>query len=259
MSVVQGPSSGELMYDILVHDATSPGSGPLVFRTDGLINDDGAESPLGRGTRVWRVKRLVDGEPDDSAPGRVLKDSWVDEDRDREGEILEKILDTPGLDKTEQQALAELFLTQVVSGDVLIDRKPDSTRGFLNGVTDIPSTKLFTLRVSSDHKPSHKDDKPGPNTLSIATATDSQRVAILKYSSKRHYRIVFVEECEPLSKQTSLRMVFDCLCDITTGMTQNIVQEIITDREADRIECFAFTWAWVGSSRHKYWQHTLRP
>ena len=75
------------MYDILVHDAKSPNSEPLVFRTDGLINDDGAKSPLGRGTRVWRVKRLVDGEPDASAPGRVLKDSWVDEDRDREGEI----------------------------------------------------------------------------------------------------------------------------------------------------------------------------
>ena len=84
MEVVQRPSSGELMYNILVHDAKSPNSEPLVFRTDGLINDDGAKSPLGRGTRVWRVKRLVDGEPDDSAPGRVLKDSWVDEDRDRE-------------------------------------------------------------------------------------------------------------------------------------------------------------------------------
>ena len=217
MRVVQGPSSGELMYDILVHDAKSPNSEPLVFRTDGLINDDGAKSPLGRGTRVWRVKRLVNGEPDDSALGRVLKDSWVDEDRDREGEILEQILDTPGLDDLVQQALAELFLTQVVSGDVVIDGKPDSTRDFLDGVTDIPAERVFPLTVPSDHKPSHRDDQDAPL---IVPATDSERAKILKYSKKRHYRIVFVQECEPLSEQTSLHKVFKCLWDITTSMTQ---------------------------------------
>ena len=217
------------MYDILVHDAKSPNSEPLVFRTDGLINDDGAKSPLGRGTRVWRVKRLVDGEPDASARGRVLKDSWVDDDRDREGEILEQILDTPGLSVTTQRTLAELFLTQVVSGDVVIDGEPDRTRGFLDGATDIPAANLFPLRVASDHKPSHKDGHPGSDAPSIVPATDSERVAILKYSRKQHYRIVFVQECEPLSKQTSLRTVFKCLCDITTGMIQTDIWGICAD------------------------------
>ena len=217
------------MYNILVHDAKSPNSEPLVFRTDGLINDDGAKSPLGRGTRVWRVKRLVDGEPDASARGRVLKDSWVDEDRDREGEILERILDTPGLDDLVQQALAELFLTQVVSGDVVIDGKPDSTRDFLDGVTEIPAERISPLTVPSAHKPSQKGGQPGSDAPLIVPATDSERVAILKYSRKQHYRIVFVQECEPLSKQTSLRTVFKCLCDITTGMIQTDIWGICAD------------------------------
>ena len=226
MEVVQGPSSGELIYNISVHDAKSPSSEPLVFRTDGLINDDGAKSPLGRGTRVWRVKRLVDGEPDDSARGRVLKDSWVDEDRDREGDILRQILDTQGLDELLQKALVKLFPTQVVSGDVVIDGKPDSTRDFLDGVTDIPAERVFPLTVSSDHKPSHKDGQPGSDAPLIVPATDSERVAILKYSKKRHYRIVFVEECKPLSEQTSLHTVFRCLWDITASTSQNdFIQE----------------------------------
>ena len=220
----EGPSSGELMYDILVHDAKSPGSEPLVFRTDGLINDDGAKSPLGRGTRIWRVKRLVDGEPDDSARGRVLKDSWVDEDRDREGEILEKIIRQQGISDSIRSALAGLFLTHVVSGDVLIDGKPDSTRSIVTGAEEIPRSKLFLLSVPLSHKPSHNDHTPHSTTQSnhsIAPATPTQRAKIVRYSQKQHHRIVFVEECEPLSKQTSLLNVFKCLANMTNGMYFN--------------------------------------
>ena len=219
MTIIQEPDIGPSIYNITVHDTNSEDSEPFVFRTDGLINDDGAKSPLGRGTRVWRVARLVDGKLDTSSLGRVLKDAWVDEDRDREGKILENIINESESEE-ERQIIAALFLTPVVSGDVIVEGKPDSTRGCITGATKIPDTTLFPLQVPSDHKASHNNNTTSSNTQSprIVPATEEQRAKILKYSQKQHHRIVFVEECVPLSKQTSLLQVFTCLITITEGM-----------------------------------------
>ena len=212
MTIVQEHNTGPSTYDITVRDANSK---PFVFRTDGLINDDGAKSPLGRGTRIWRVARIVDGKLKPSEPGRVLKDSWVDEDREREGDILNKIITEP----EPNEGITELFLTPVVSGDVAIDGKPDCTRGCSAGI-DIPTTTLFQLRAPPEHKPSHTNST-GTQQLRIAPATEEQRLKILKYSQKQHYRIVFVEECEPLSKQTSLYKIFKCLVNVSNGTLSN--------------------------------------
>lgn len=76
----------ELMYDITVRAA----SGSVVFRTKRLISDIGARSIRGRGTRVWEAIKVADG----AASGEhsvALKDSWVDADRMREADILEKL------------------------------------------------------------------------------------------------------------------------------------------------------------------------
>ena len=221
MTIVGKSASGELIYDITVHNAKADNSESFVFRTDGLINDDGAQYLIGRGTRIWRVNRLVDGKPNPLAPGRVLKDSWVDEDLDREGDILQSIVNEPGVSEEKQQVIAALFLTPVVNGDVVIEGKRDSTHGCITDATVIPDATPFPVRIPPGHQPSHKDGMADPTTQSfhqIVPATEGQRAEIRNRSRKQHYRIVYVEECEPLSKQTSLLKVFKCLKDMTSGV-----------------------------------------
>ncbi|KAI0093431.1 hypothetical protein BDY19DRAFT_923656 [Irpex rosettiformis] len=224
MTLVKASTTGECIYDITVHDVKGKSEGekpvPIVFRTAGLINDDGTKSPLGRGTRVWRVRRLVDGKPDATAPGRVLKDSWVDEDREREGNILQQIIGQPDISDTVRKALVALFLTAVAFGDVVIGGCPDGTRSLITRGADVPDTNMFSMEAFG-HISSHKRGTTSSSLLlqcSTIPASDNLRRKVIKYFKKRHYRIVFAEECEPLSKTTSLHDVFTSLLRMTNGL-----------------------------------------
>lgn len=230
MTVFKEKSAGASIYDITVHHVIGGLIQPVVFRTAGLLNDDGAKALRGRGTRIWRVRRLVDGKPDEQADGRVLKDSWIDQDRLQEGEILRQITNDPSIDDVAKEALTKLFLTPVASGNVIIEEHPDKTRGPLSIDADVPNTTVFPLEVV-DHKSTHsctagtgaKSQSTTQSSTSIVTATSDQRLRILKYSVKQHCRIVYMEECEPLSSQKSLRNVFLSLCSMSYGTFIRIV------------------------------------
>ncbi|KAI0088534.1 hypothetical protein BDY19DRAFT_906556 [Irpex rosettiformis] len=228
MTVVKGEGDDStLVYDIVLHHDPVEGgreeADPIVVRTVYLINDDGVKYPLGQGTRVWRVDRLIHGKVDESAPGRVLKESWVDEDREREGDILEQIKSQPDVATNENVKLAfdGLLLTPVASGDVLIGDLPDSTRGLITRGADIPDTaELFSLQVPNSHQPSHTvhgSVSAAETQLSITPCTVRLRQKLIRNLKKRHYRILLAEECKPLSKETSLHNVFLGLAEITDG------------------------------------------
>ncbi|KAI0086085.1 hypothetical protein BDY19DRAFT_996268 [Irpex rosettiformis] len=230
MTVVKGKGDDStLVYDIVLHHDPVEGgreeADPIVVRTVYLINDDGVKYPLGRGTRVWRVDRLVHGRVDESAPGRVLKEGWVDEDREREGNILEQIKNQPGVIADDDLKLAfdGLLLTPVASGDVMIGDHPDSTRGLITRGADIPDTaEMFSLKVPDSHQPSHTargTDSAAETQISIAPCTVRLRQKLIRNLKKRHYRILLAEECKPLSKETSLHNVFLGLAEITDGLS----------------------------------------
>lgn len=265
MTVFEERSAGASIYDITVHHVVGGLIEPVVFRTAGLLNDDGAKALRGRGTRIWRVTRLVDGNPDDQADGKVLKDSWIDQDRLQEGEILRQITNDSSIDDATREALTKLFLTPVVSGNVIIEEHPDTTRGpnFIDA--DIPETSVFPLDVVN-HISSHgrttgtgaKSWSTAQDSTSIVPATSEQRLRILKYSVKQHCRIVYKEECEPLSSQTSLRNVFVSLCLISYG-TLNYIGSDILDKFLTRDHrAVRYAYQRVGASRHQYRQYTLR-
>ncbi|KAI0093394.1 hypothetical protein BDY19DRAFT_990038 [Irpex rosettiformis] len=217
MTLVKASATGECVYDITVHDVKGKGKAglpvPIVFRTAGLINDHGTNSLLGRGTRIWRVRRLVDGKPDATSPGRVLKDSWVDEDREREGDILQQITGQPDISDTVRKALVALFLTPIACGDVLVKGRPDGTRSLITRGAHVPDTGMFSLKAFG-HIPSHTQC----TTSSIVPTPGYQQRNIANHFKKQHYRIVFAEECEPLSQKTSLRDVFTSLLRMTNGL-----------------------------------------
>ena len=92
-----------------------------LFETENLLFDAGAEAVRGRGTRVWKVREVVGGKP--TGPLMVLKDSFVNEDRPREGKTTKKIVES--LPEGDKRRLN--FLTVVVHGDVVINDRPDTT------------------------------------------------------------------------------------------------------------------------------------
>ncbi|KAI0094207.1 hypothetical protein BDY19DRAFT_1044128 [Irpex rosettiformis] len=154
------------------------------------IANDGVKYPLGRCTRVWKVVRLTDGKVNKSARGKVLKDSWVDEDREREGEILDRIKNQPEVEEDEDMkpAFDGLPLTAVASGD--------------------PS---HTVR---------RADSVAESRISIVpTSVHLQQELSISRLEKRHYHILFAEECKPLLEETSLRTVFRALTEITDSLS----------------------------------------
>jgi hypothetical protein len=60
---------------------------PRRFRTTQILSSYGAESLRGRGTRVFEAVE-IDGNGDPNGSPVVLKDTWVDSDRTREGNII---------------------------------------------------------------------------------------------------------------------------------------------------------------------------
>ena len=99
-------------------------SDPLTYRTLALITDSGAFDLLGRGTRVWKAVRIVNGE-ETGAPV-VLKDAWVDSDREREGDIHWRRLHSDYFER-ERPELKEHFIAVEVHGDVMLMGSADCT------------------------------------------------------------------------------------------------------------------------------------
>lgn len=70
--------SGKRLYKIAVNE--------IEYTANAILADFSTDSPLGRATRVWRVKG-----PDGKLC--VLKDIWVDEGRPLEYDVYNKILE----------------------------------------------------------------------------------------------------------------------------------------------------------------------
>ncbi|KAI0689963.1 hypothetical protein BC835DRAFT_217918 [Cytidiella melzeri] len=230
MTMVAAEETKIPTYDITVRVVETTGEGQnkvetvedRVFRTKYLINGDGAKSLRGRGTRIWKVQEVEGGEEDADSSG-VLKDVWVDEDRQREGDILEEIRDQPNLNDTDSEELKRLLLTPIARGDVFIDGVCDDTRTLITRGATIPeNSKRFHLDIPLSHQPSHARTTVTadiPVTGNIFLPAPTERIQrLVKYHRKRHYRIVFKEECKPLSKATSLLQVFSALFSITIGL-----------------------------------------
>ena len=209
-------ASGALQYDIVVRQDDD--CSIVTYRTKRMISNIGADTLRGRGTRVWEVVELDDnGEERDSSTTCVLKDSWVDENMRREGEIHRHIradAAAKGLESPENVAMGACLLTVNTYGDVFIDNQPDKTRHW-----DLPSRMNF-IKVKVEPKTSSKakSDWTPVGAIMVQNETTSDHSVSMSAASffptKVHHRIVFKEVGKTIRELSSLRRVFRRLTEV---------------------------------------------
>ena len=171
-------------YEILVQSANGA---TQTFRTYGVLHDGGGDEPVGRGTRVWKVRRVEHGE----AFGELvaLKDAWVDNHREREGCIDSRIRQSAlSLPDADRDRLEKCLLTVVTHGDVLV-----------NGAAD--HTRLITI-AGSAVPVGHANKRGGPRSAPTL---------------QTHYRIVYQEIGTPLRDEPSLAVIYKALAEVCGG------------------------------------------
>ena len=109
-------------YDITVR---TTGGAYQTYRTKKLLSDGGGVYLHGRGTRVWEAVRLENGVETDEIV--ALKDSWVDEYREREGSINARI-SRMAASQEDCDKMGDSVVQVAAYGDVVIAGVPDRTR-----------------------------------------------------------------------------------------------------------------------------------
>ena len=118
---------GSHQYDISVRltDGTCQ-----VYRTKGLLSETGDVYLQGRGTRVWKAVRIEgDAETGDLV---AIKDSWVDEYREREA-LLNARIRKAATTGDETKRMEEMTVRVLAHGDVYIAGTLDRTKTDLEG------------------------------------------------------------------------------------------------------------------------------
>ncbi|KAI0922893.1 hypothetical protein AcV5_009760 [Taiwanofungus camphoratus] len=203
---IQYHSDGTPRYDITV---CTPEAEEVVYRTIGVLSDVGANAPLGRGTCVWEARKVV-GNKEYSDPV-ALKDSWIDSDRDRKGDLSASLRDSASSEEDREDIDAH-FLTVLHHGDVYIDGNADDTRTLMTRSMEILSEcSRYNVQISPE------DILSGSNTGTGHYRTPqeyNQEMIEPMHHPKAHYRIVFKEVCKPLYKITSLALILKVLSHI---------------------------------------------
>ena len=166
-------SDGSIQYDICVPSSSGEAQ---VYRTIGVLYDGGLGPLCGRGTRVWKARRLDEAGKMVGDPV-ALKDSWVDQHREREGAISSRIRESSAsLESEDFELLSETLLTVLDHGDILVSGHLDCTR-----------------------------------PIAIHNKSKAARPVQV------HYRIVHAEVGMPLHEETSLHVIYQALTDICGG------------------------------------------
>jgi hypothetical protein len=181
------------------------------FRTLRLISSYGAEPLRGRGTRVFKVIEIDQSECYKGLPV-VLKDIWIDNDRTKEGFILEQLhLEADDEDK---QLVERHFLNTVCHGYVWTDDATlDDTNNTLMRGLDLTTYKTFKLQKGSLQRYPLATGSEGLLAVSRFRAPHSHA----RYSPKTHYRIVFEEDGITIDRITSLPEVMKALTETARG------------------------------------------
>ncbi|KAF9069414.1 hypothetical protein BDP27DRAFT_726280 [Rhodocollybia butyracea] len=230
--------NGRRQYQIIVDGET--------YTTVSILSDSAADSPLGRGTRVWKVV-------DKDGNTRVLKDVWLDFDRQDEQEIRNAILDdVHELDKKKGTQYAEelekRMLTILSSWRVTVDddcKVMDDTlavmlRGYNPVNVEIPMVDLITPRKPADagqqsvgpedqdqstttssrtsRKSSHQESTIGPRRTLIRNTRNEADQRALADRRRYHYRVVFKECPTPLYDERSLDSILTAVVEVVKAL-----------------------------------------
>ena len=182
----------EVQYEITILCGTEE----HVYRTISLLANTNPDIIHGRGTRVWKAMKIENGA--EVGEPIALKDSWVDDELEREGTTYENILSSSSSSKT-QATLRKNLLTVLAHGEVLI-----------NGVVDQVQATL-SLGIKAE---------PGPSSSKNAEFISiMERQHLLNVTYRQiHYRIAYKEVCgSHLHYASSLHRIFKALGDACIG------------------------------------------
>lgn len=170
-----------------------------VWRTVERLSDVGADCLLGRGTRVWRARQLIDDE--ESGPFVVIKDFWIEDTRQREGDIY-KLLQAAGV--------GPFLLNVIAHEDVYVEPAGffDHTETLATRSATIPerSEPLDLVQAFSKLQPVN----PSPG---VYLFPEIPPPCLVKNNPRVHYRLILDKQCTPLHEWT-------CLSDILLAMSQ---------------------------------------
>ncbi|KAG8703733.1 hypothetical protein FRC11_010480 [Ceratobasidium sp. 423] len=210
-AVTSNDGNAEPSYNITIHNVDEGTNN--VYRTVGILSDIGVDSMVCRASRVWEVKKLVNGVP--GGDSYVLKDIWVHEDRIPEHEILQDIREA-------QPEYSDYFLTPLDHCFVpLVPSEPqtaDSTHKTLGHSRDLkPTGKTLPTRIrtfsqlpseSKGSASTPRDSVGHPHDILNVRGEGGRKLVRLSKHARRHYRILFKEIGKPVHDLRNFTDVF---------------------------------------------------
>ena len=202
--------SDDAAFDITLEDPATGRS--AIYRTTRIIADYGAEALRGRGTRVWAVYDTKDT----LKRPRVLKDVWVNDDRQREDQVLSDIRDGLSGDP-EREHLAAHFLTKEMDADVLVDSQHDNTYHLIRGGHKL-AVQEYIWAVEPPPKPIRSATLSTTSTGNIPTPQETPpKAEDLLDHQRQHYRVIFTEVGIALADLTNFEDIFTAISGAIHG------------------------------------------
>ena len=182
------------------------------YRTTKVIADVKAHALISTAGRVWEV---IENDSGDLSPDSlILKDTWIEADRDLERDIHEKILRDVWRKYGEpvRKRVANGLLTPIADWSVVIDEEYDCTR---DAHSETSATKFFSLKKENKRRVTitpgcRGSGPPGSHTLGNRSV---DRTKIQSHPRRKHYRVVFAEVGSPLYSVEKLSHAFRVLKD----------------------------------------------
>lgn len=201
--------------------------GDKTYITVKMLSDHAADSPIGRGTRVWLV--IDEAGPPDCY--YVLKDVWVDNGRETEDEIRSNLLKDVEL-KCGSDACATVkkhLLTPIAFEKLLIGTNVDDTSQVIMRGGSLPKTlrhlKLFVPQQSRSTTRSQVSTRQNP-VDAVFSGTSARYLPVgdpvqngPQVTSRYHYRIVFQEYATTMYDEKNLGNALRALADVTDGLS----------------------------------------
>ncbi|KAF9260430.1 hypothetical protein L218DRAFT_962580 [Marasmius fiardii PR-910] len=188
---------GKIQYRIRVKGAvkTSGETGvekEQVFVTDKVLCDWKADCGTGRATRVWIVYR----EGDLHKERFVLKDVWLEDDAEVEGDKLDKLEeDVQALEPKLQQWFKDHFLHKYM--DQKVGRRVPGVTNSSSYIYLPDNKSAIPIRPNSIRSGSQRAVPRGGPT-EIPTVNTVKKTPEIDCPGRFHYRIVFKDEMTPL-------------------------------------------------------------
>ncbi|KAJ3995073.1 hypothetical protein F5050DRAFT_1830616 [Lentinula boryana] len=200
--------------------------GSKTYVTIKMLSDYAADSPIGRATRVW----LVVDEVGPSDRYYVLKDVWVDAERDTEDEIRSNLLKdveekcgSKARDKVERH-----LLTPVAFEKLRIGASADDTTQLIMRGGSLPQNLDHLKLTVFQQSESSTRSQVSPSDNAIDSVFSGTRARYLQQgdtgrktpqvTSRFHYRIVFSERATTLYDEKNLGNVLGALADVTEAL-----------------------------------------